>query len=127
MESTFSPHLLPREEASVSADRLTLGVRLPWYRALPLSVAEVGSLSVDGVAIPAEQISLTLNGHRYRLDQVPEQVDEWWFTLDSAQLDVAVALDPSVDHHVAIQMKLYPPYIPGLTWVTDGQLTIQAQ
>ena len=126
MENTFSPRLLPPEEARIADGRLALGVRLPWYRALPLSVTEIASLVIDGKQVPAEKIHLTLNGNRYSLDQLPEQVQEAWFVLDSATLDVDVALDAAIDHQIALVVHLYPPYIPGLTWVTGGTLTLSA-
>lgn len=127
MENTFSPRLLPAEEARIVEGRLALGVRLPWYRSLPLSVTEIASLVIDGTKVPAEKIHLMLNGQRYSLDQVPEQVQEAWFVLDSAQLDVDVTLDPAADHHIDLVVHLYPPYIPGLTWVTGGSLTLPAR
>jgi len=126
MENPFSPRLLPPEEASIADGRLKLGVRLPWYRTLPLSVTEIASLIVDGKQVPPEKIHLTLNGKRYTLGQVPEQVQEAWFVLDSAYLDVDMTLDSTVDHQIELVFHLYPPYIPGLTWVTGGSLMLSA-
>ena len=126
MENTFSPRLLPPAEARIAEGRLALGVRLPWYRSLPLSVTEIASLKVDGEIVPAEKIHLTINGQRYALNQLPEQVQENWFVLDSAELDVDVALNPAVEHHIDLVVHLYPPYIPGLTWVTGSSLTLPA-
>jgi len=126
MENTFSPRLLPADEATIRPGQLTLGVRLPWYRALPLSVTEIASLTVDGARVAPEKIRLTLNDHTYALDEVPEQVQESWFVLDSARLDVALTLDPDVDHQIDLVVHLYPPYIPGLTWVTGSSLTLPA-
>lgn len=126
MENTFSPRLLPADEATIGPHQLTLGVRLPWYRSLPLSVTEIASLTVDGMPVPSDKIRLTLNDHTYSLDQVPEQVQESWFVLDSVRLDVDLKLDPDTEHRIDLVVHLYPPYIPGLTWVTGSSLTLAA-
>jgi len=126
MRNTFSPGMLPADEAVVSTDHFALGVRLPWYRSLPLSVVEIASLVVDGDRVPADQVRLTLNQHSYRLEELGEHTGEVWFVLDSARLDVARALDPHVDHEISVTVNLYPPYIPGLTWVSSGHLTLKA-
>ena len=125
MKNTFSERLLPADEVTLDKGRLGLGVRLPWYRSLPLSVVEFGELLIDGQSVPRERIKLTLEGKTYALDDLPERIEHFWYFLDSARLDVDWPLDPAQEHEVDLTLNLYPPYIPGLTWVTRGNLTIK--
>jgi uncharacterized protein DUF6379 len=125
MKNTFSERLLPADEVTIGKDRVGLGVRLPWYRSLPLSVVEIGELAIDGKIVPSERMKLTLDGKTYSLSDLPERTEHFWYVLDSARLDLDWALDPTRGHEVTLTMNLYPPYIPGLTWVTRGSLTIK--
>ena len=126
MKNTFSERLLPADEATLTSDHVGLGVRLPWYRSLPLSVVEVAELTVDGQTVPTDGMRLTLDGHTFALSDLPERTTDVWYVLDSARLEVDWPLDPARDHQVTLTLNLYPPYIPGLTWVTRGSLTIRA-
>lgn len=92
-----------------------INLRLPWYRSLPLSTVELVSLSVDGQTIAAESIRLALNDGEWRLEQLADQTQQWWYVLDSAQLRVAHApLQPGSEHAVEVVLAIYPPYIKGL-------------
>lgn len=125
MASIFEKRLLS-PVARCTATGVVLDIRLPWYRSLPLSTVEVASLRVDGREIAPERMSFELNGRRFRLTELPELVNEWWFVTDSAYLHVD---DPAVlgeGHAVELTLNLYPPYIPGLTWVTRSQQSLRA-
>jgi hypothetical protein len=126
MENIFSQSLICEPESRASAQGVELGVRLPWYRSLPVSVVEVAELSVDGRAVPVADIRFGINGKTFTLDQLPNLTGEVWFVLDSAIITARIALDPAVPHEVALHLNLYPPYIPGLTWVTRGRRTLGA-
>jgi hypothetical protein len=107
---------------TTDGDRTAVEVRLPWYRALPGScISEVG-FAVDGVAAASESLRWTMNGRTFRLEDLKDEVDEWWFPADSVLLegDVAVEADDQ-EHRVDVELKLYIPYI-----VTDhGVLRIE--
>jgi len=105
---------------------LLLDVRLPWYRALPLSVVEVAGVTIDGAPVPPERISFELNGRRFRLAELRELVDEWWFVLDSAFLHVEAPGLKGDRHEVELTLNLYPPYIHGMTWVTRARRDLRA-
>jgi len=126
MKNTFSERLLPSDEASIGGGHVQLGVRLPWYRSLPLSVVDVGQLVIDGKTVPPERMKLTLDGKTYGLGDLPERTEHFWYVLDSARLDLDWPLDPAHEHEVTLTLNLYPPYIPGLTWVTRGSVTIKS-
>jgi hypothetical protein len=126
MENNFSHSLLNESEMRLLPDGIEVGVRLPWYRAIPLSVVEVAELTVDGRAVPPADIRFSINGKTFALDALPELTGEVWYVLDSAILTARVALEPRAAHEVALHLNLYPPYIPGLTWVTKARRTLRA-
>ncbi len=109
-----------------TAGGAVLDLRLPWYRALPLSTVEVASLRIDGRAVAPERMRFELNGRGFRLEEMGEQVREYWFVTDSAFLHVEDSALLSDGHAVELTLNLYPPYIPNLTWVTRSQQTLRA-
>ncbi len=128
MDNNFSALLL--DEAGLRAGRagLELDVRLPWYRSMPLSVVEVASLAIDGRAVPPEAVRFEVNGKTFALGELPDQVGEFWFVLDDAVLHVAgVPAGEGETHDVELQLNLYPPYIPHLTWVTRSRKAMRVR
>ena len=93
----------------------SLGLRLPWYRSVPLSTVELVSVKVDGRPIPADRMRIALNGGEWGLDALPDLTDQFWFVIDTAQLNVAnEPLDRSAEHDVEVVLAVFPPYIKGL-------------
>jgi len=89
-------------------------VRLNWYRSLPLSSVEKVQLALDGKMVDPAQIRFGINGHEYRLEQLEDQVEEFWFIQDSAMLRVS---QPGVvakgdSHTIEAEITLRFPYIP---------------
>jgi len=109
---------------AVHDGRIRLSIRMPWYRALPLSSVASVQWSVDGHDVAPESITWTVEGRRYGLDELPPRHDTWWYVLDSAELEGdAPELDERDEHAVGIVLGLYIPYI-----TTDlGVLKIEEQ
>jgi hypothetical protein len=63
-------------------------VRLNWYRSLPLSCVEKVTLALDGKLVDSEKIRFGINGHEYKLEELDDLVEEFWFVQDSAILRV---------------------------------------
>ena len=102
-----------------AGSRASVEVRLPWYRALPGSSVSEASLAIDGVA--AESLTWSMNGREYRLEELADELEEWWFPTDSVVLSGEVAVSDAAEHTVDVELKLYIPYI-----VTDhGVLRIE--
>lgn len=102
-----------------AGNRASVEVRLPWYRALPGSSVSEASLSIDGVA--AEDLTWSMNGREFRLDELVGELEEWWFPTDSVVLSGDVEVSGEAEHKVDVELKLYIPYI-----VTDhGVLRIE--
>lgn len=105
------PELIIEPKSLKVTDRgVRLGVRMPWYRALPLSSVAGVRWTIDGREITQESITWTVDGQTYRLGDLPARHDKWWHVLDSAVLDSDVAIEPG-PHRVAVTLSLYIPYI----------------
>ena len=102
------------EQGTLTTDgrRAAVEVRIPWYRALPASCIAGATLTVDGIAAPAESLRWRLNGQERTFADMRDDTTEWWFPLDSAVLsgDLPVPADDA-DHDVAVDLTLYIPYI----------------
>jgi hypothetical protein len=69
--------LIEPETLTARGDRVGLSVRMPWYRALPLSSVADVRWAVDGREVPRESITWTTDGRTYRLDELPPRHDEF--------------------------------------------------
>ena len=128
MDNNFSALLLSESGLRAEPAGLAIDVRLPWYRSMPLSVVEVASLAIDGRAVPPASIRFELNGKSFALGELAGQVGEFWFVLDDAVLHVAgLPAGAGEAHDVELQLNLYPPYIPHLTWVTCARKSLRVQ
>ena len=127
MKNTFSDSLVRVATDRSSPGHLVLDLRLPWYRTLPLSVVEIADLEVDGAGIALGTATLELDGRHHALPDLPERTTVQWFVQDSAFLHLDLpGFDPAAVRTVSLLVKLYPPYIPMLTWVTRGTTTLEA-
>ncbi|WP_260406034.1 DUF6379 domain-containing protein [Microbacterium sp. G2-8] len=101
------------EQGTLRSDgpRTSIEVRIPWYRALPASCIAGAALTVDGVVAPTDSLRWEMNGRTFAFADMVDDTDEWWFPVDSAVLSGDLAIDPAVDHEVAVDLTLYIPYI----------------
>lgn len=92
--------------------RAAVEVRIPWYRAIPGSCIAEATLSVDGVAAPAESLRWRMNDREFTFEELRGEADEWWFPLDSAVLSGELPVEAGDGEHlVDVALKLYIPYI----------------
>lgn len=91
--------------------RASVEVRIPWYRALPGSCISGASLTIDGVAAPAESLRWGMNGREFTFEELSTNVEEWWFPLDSAVLSGDIPVSTDAEHTVEVGLTLYIPYI----------------
>ena len=66
-----------------------LGIRLPYYRGLGLSMVESIDLIVDGTPVPAESLTLTVHGNSYAVTDLATVFDDRWEMGEIATLRVA--------------------------------------
>lgn len=99
-------------------DRVSISVRMPWYRALPLSSITNIQFSIDGIPVERDTITWTVDGDTYTLDELVERWDRWWYVLDSAVIEGKRPELPEQDEHeVHVFVGLFIPYLPKLDGV----------
>jgi hypothetical protein len=89
-------------------------IRLNWYRSLPLSCVEAVRLALDGKWVDPDKIRFKINDHNYRLSELAEQVEEFWFVQDSATLYVNQPGKVTTGEMYSIEVEIgfRAPYIP---------------
>ena len=127
MDNNFSAYMLAGQTLRAGAGTLSITIRLPWYRALPLSTVRVAQLKVDGQDVSMDQIEFEINGHRRSLHECADLIDEQWFVLDDGTLHVNVPGSVNQPEHlIDFTLNLHPPYMPGFTWVTHSSKRLKA-
>jgi hypothetical protein len=117
-------------EGSVTATKagFDLAIRLPWYRSLPLSVIEPAELRINAQPVDLTRVKVRINGKTIPSSELPERTDEVWFVRDALTLEVSgtpVKTGENVD--VQFTLNVYPPYIPGMCWVTRADRKLRAR
>lgn len=77
-----------------------------WYRALPLSCVTRVEMSLDDISDFSE---VSVGGCRFRLSDLPEVTDEYWFTTDPLVVHVTGSFGSHV--RVRLELGLAIPYI----------------
>lgn len=125
MKNVYSDLLIANPGTRWHDGVLTLEVRLPWYRGLPLSVVRVAQLIVDGQPVSLEAATLQVNDRTYTLAELADATTASWFVLDSAFLQVPLPA-AAAPQQADLLLNLHPPYIPMLTWSTRGTAALAA-
>jgi hypothetical protein len=91
------------------AGGVALRVRLPFYRALPLSCIEGLELTIDGAG--PDEVAIVIGDDRYAVAALPELSDTWWFVLDVLDLEVSLPepLAPG-SHRVTLNLQFRVPH-----------------
>ncbi len=97
-----------------------IGIRLPYYRGVVLSLVGETEISVDGEKIPNENIVLALGSKTYHLDRlVDEPVDKWEF----GEIGILTVAKPggvtSGNHRIDYRQHLKISYVLGGFWGED--------
>jgi len=93
-------------------DAFTFGLRMPWYRALPLSSLEGLDVRIDDDVIATEELRISLGGTTYALADLPPLHEEWWYVADAAEVRAPKAGGLAPGPHVLdVTVALRIPYI----------------
>jgi hypothetical protein len=94
-------------------DGYELGLRLNWYRSLPLSCIEKVALSLDGQPVEQAAMRLEINGKQFGIDAMQDEVEEFWFVQDTARLHVQHPgkVNLGEAHTIEVEIALRFPYI----------------
>jgi hypothetical protein len=93
-------------------DGFSFGLRMPWYRALPLSSLEGLEVRIDGDAVPSDELRLSLDGTTYALADLAPLYDDWWYVADAAEVRAPLPGGLSDgEHELDVTIALRIPYI----------------
>jgi hypothetical protein len=101
-------------DGSLRADRDGFGfdLRMPWYRALPLSCLEGLEVTIDDEVVPSGELRLVLGGKTYALSDLPPLHDEWWYVADAAEVRAPKPGGLGAgEHELDVLIALRIPYI----------------
>lgn len=110
----ISERLIETEKLHPTDTGFSTGIRLPWYRALPLSCVERIAVTVDGAQVPDDAITISVSGvGPLHASELASLIDTYWYVLDSAILTVdwPAATAPG-SHNIEVTTGLYIPYLP---------------
>jgi hypothetical protein len=90
-----------------------LGMRLPYYRGIVLSLIGKTDLTVDGEAVPTDQMTVTISGKTLPLSELEnEPVVKWEFgDVGILTVNKPGGLRPG-DHTVQLNQHLKISYVP---------------
>lgn len=96
-------------------DGFTVGLRLPWYRAIPLSNVELDDVLVDGEPVALDHVRFELDGTNIPLAELPAKTDQFWWVPDTATITAQMpGMERGRSYDVQVTLSIYPPYIRGL-------------
>lgn len=94
-------------------DGYCVNLRLNWYRSLPLTSVQELIVNLDGQPVPSDNITFELNGKSFKLPELKEQLEEFWFVQDSAVVHIHEAgkVKAGETHTIYTEITLRFPYI----------------
>jgi len=107
----INDRLIEPNSLEIDSGRFSVDVRIPWYRAVPASCIHDVTVRVDGQTAAPDAMRFELNGRERQLAELPDLVDEPWFTTDSLTVTGDLDIEPAAEHDVFVNLKLYIPYI----------------
>ncbi len=107
-------HLVEDDSLKATPEGCELKLRLKWYRSLPVSCIENLHLALDGKAVDPDGIRFGVNGHQFRLEELADKVEEFWFVQDAAILSVnrPSKWKAGETHKIDLEFAVRAPYIP---------------
>jgi hypothetical protein len=107
----INDRLIEPDSLTVEPGTVSVGVRIPWYRAVPASCIAGVTLRVDGRDVPTDSLTFALNGAERRLSEFPALTEESWFPTDALTVTGDLDVTPAERHDVFVGLQLYIPYI----------------
>jgi hypothetical protein len=107
----INDRLIEPDSLVIEPGRVSVDVRIPWYRAIPASCISDVTVRIDGQILPPESVRYELNGTVRRASEFPDLIDESWFTTDALTVSGDLDVEPGTEHDVFVNLKLFIPYI----------------
>jgi hypothetical protein len=93
-----------------------------------LSTIEPAELRINAQPIDLSRVKVRINGKSIPASELPERIDEVWFVRDDLTLEVSgTPVKAGADVDVQFTLNVYPPYIPGMCWVTRADRRLRAR
>lgn len=112
----FDNKMIVDDSLKATDNGFSIEARLPYYRGLGLSMIENVAVSVDGEAVPREDISVTLRGRTWTLDEMESEYGDRWNFGEKAVVGVKRAGGLAAGEHrieLAETMRIsYLPFVP---------------
>jgi hypothetical protein len=102
--------LHPPFTARVEADGLAFDLHEPWYRSLPVSCLTGLDVSVDGVDVPSDRVTIAIDGVTRTVAECADAWQEFWFVQDPAVVRLA-GVDAGPSARIRVHLALRIPYI----------------
>ncbi|SFT57911.1 hypothetical protein SAMN05660657_01711 [Geodermatophilus amargosae] len=115
--------VLTRDSLFRRPEGLGIALTVPWYRSLWLSSVSSIAVSVEGRAVPGDDLRVELGERTFGIDELAGQWDVLWFIQD--RLVVVVPLDDppaegqEVDVEVTVDLRLPYMQIAPQVYVTN--------
>ena len=118
----FDDKMIVEDSLQRTDGGFSIEARLPYYRGLGLSMIENVAVSVDGEAIPREDITVSLRGRTWTLDQMETEYGDRWNFGEKAVVGVrrAGGLAPG-DHRIELAETLRISYLPFVPTTRDAK------
>jgi len=100
----------PPYVARVEDGDLTFELAEPWYRSLPVSCITDLEVTVNAVAVPRENVTITIGGTTRTVAECADAWEDFWFVQDRATVrlrGVSVGDELRLGVHLALRI----PYI----------------
>ena len=110
---TLEATVLGSDAVRATSDGYEVDLHLAWYRSLPLSCVEDLGISIAGREAPRDRIRVLRDGEEFRLDELRERVDDWWFVQDPLTVRVPdpAPLARGAEAEVSVRLATRIPYI----------------
>ena len=88
-------------------------MRVPYYRGITLSIIRNIAVTVDGVDYPREDLTITVNGETFTLEEARTVISNRWLFGQFGEITVkkegGLAAGP---HHIDVTVTVAPSYMP---------------
>ena len=98
--------VLSDDSLLVRPEGLGIALTVPGYRSLWLSSVSDIAVSVEGRAIPKDDLRVELGERSFRVDELQEQWDVLWFIQDRLVVVVPLETPPAAGQHVDVEVTL---------------------
>lgn len=108
----FPDRLIVDDSLWAANDVFSFELRMPWYRALPVSSFAAIEITVDGAPVDVDDVAVTVAGRTDRFSDLAARHDDWWYVLDPVRVDVRRRGGLTAgEHRLTVLLGLRIPYV----------------